>query len=84
MLSLDSILKRWHKGVTHFKGILWIITPAWCLKFGLAMLNKPPFKLLETSSLKHLTWKTIFLVAFTSTQGACALLANRRHHSAYS
>ena len=72
MLSLDPILNRWHKGVTHSKGIPWMITLTWCLKLGLAMLNKPSFKPLETGSLKHLTWKTIFLIVFTSTQDAYA------------
>ena len=49
MLILDPTLKRWTEGLTHTKG-----TPTWCLQLFLAMLNKPPFKPLETASLKHL------------------------------
>ena len=67
MLSLDLMLKRWLKGLTHSKGIRWMITPAQCLMFVLVILNKPPFKPLETTSLKHLTWTTVFLLPFTFT-----------------
>ena len=40
--------------------------PKWDLALVLHMLTQPPFEPLEEASQKHLTWKTIFLLALAS------------------
>ena len=40
--------------------------PAWDLFLVLASLRGPPYEPIHTSSLKHLTWKTTFLVSLAS------------------
>ena len=62
------MLNRWLKGLTDFKGIPQMITPARFLGSVLVMLNTPHFEPLKTTSLKYLAWKTILLLAFTFTQ----------------
>ena len=40
--------------------------PAWNLALVLHQLTKPPFEPLRNASLKHLTFKTVFLLALAS------------------
>ncbi|CAC5396327.1 unnamed protein product [Mytilus coruscus] len=42
------------------------LLPEWDLPLVLDMFKKPPFALMKFASLKHLTWKTAFLIAITS------------------
>ena len=70
LLSMDPMLQRWIKGLEHSKGILHMITLGWCLELVLVAFTKAPFEPLATCSLKHLTWKTVFLLAIASTRRA--------------
>jgi hypothetical protein len=40
--------------------------PKWSLDVVLDFLNGEPFEPLEQASLKHLTWKTVFLVTLAT------------------
>ena len=42
------------------------LLPEWDLPLVLDMFKKPPFAPMKFASLKHLTWKTAFLIAITS------------------
>ena len=66
-LIIDPMLKRWIKGLEHFKGIPHMITPVWCLELVLTALTKAPSEPNMTYPLKYITWKTAFLLTITSS-----------------
>ena len=67
---MDPTLKRWVKGFEHSKDIPHMITPVWCLVLVLVAFTRAPFELIAIYSLKHLTWKTAFLLTVTSAHRA--------------
>ena len=50
-----------------------LVLPQWDLGIVLEALNKPPYELLREASLKHLTLKTVLLLAMASA-GRCSEL----------
>ena len=66
LLSMDPMLKRQVNSFEHSKGIPLMIIPVWWLELVLAAFIKVPFEPIVTCSLKHLPWKTTFLLAITS------------------
>ena len=62
--------------------------PSWNLSLVLHQLTKPPFKPLREASLKHLTFKTVFLLALGSGKRRSEIHAwqhkNIRHQSNWS
>ena len=61
-LTLDRLLDSFHRDKP--KGRRGI--PAWNLSLVLHQLTKPPFEPFRKASLKHLTFKTVFLLALGS------------------
>ena len=51
------------------------VLPQWDLGFVLKALKKPPYELLREASLKHLTLKTVFLLAMASAERCSELQA---------
>ena len=51
------------------------VLPQWDLGFVLEALSKPPYELLREVSLKHLTLKTVFLLAMASARRCSELQA---------
>ena len=74
-LSMDPTLKRWVNGLKHSKGIPRMISPGWCLELVLVAFAKALFEPIATCSLKHLTWKTAFSLAFTPNHRASEMHA---------
>ena len=62
--------------------------PSWNLSLVLHQLTKPPFEPLKEASLKHLTFKTVFLLALGSSKRRSEIHAwlhkNIRHQSDWS
>ena len=54
------------KGVYNERPPVKKLVPEWDLPLVLGTLKKAPFEPLREASLKHLTWKTCFLIAITS------------------
>ena len=54
------------KGIFNERPPLKKLVPEWDLCLVLGCLRKPPFEPLKDASLKHVTWKTCFLVAITT------------------
>ena len=69
-LSMDPMVQRWIKRAGALQGIPCMITLGWCLELVLVAFTKAPFELLATCSLKHLSWKTMFLLAIASAHRA--------------
>ena len=57
------------------KGVARSLLPRWSLDLVLAALKRQPFEPIKLASLKHLTWKTVFLLAITSARRASELHA---------
>ena len=70
-LLRHPLLKDFLKGATIKKPPVRDPTPTWDLPTVLLTLSNPPFEPIDQISLKHLTWKTAFLLAICS--------ANRVH-----
>ena len=51
------------------------VLPEWDLGIVLDALSRPPYEPLQEASLKHLTRKTVFLLAMASTRRHCELQA---------
>ena len=66
LVSLDTTLRRWIKGLEHTKSIPRLIMSTWCLELILATLTRALFEPIETCPIKFQTWKTAFLT-ITST-----------------
>ena len=78
-LLLDSFYRDRPKGR---RGI-----PSWNLSLVFHQLTKAPFEPLKDASLKHLTFKTVFLLALGSGKRRCEIhswLHNIRHQSDWS
>ena len=75
LLSLDTLIRRWIKGLEHTKGIPCMIMPAWCLELVLAALTQAPFEPIGTCHLKYPTWKTAFLLTISSGRRASEMHA---------
>ena len=54
------------KGIFNERPPIKKLVPEWDLCLVLGCLRKPPFEPLKDASLKHVTWKTCFLVAITT------------------
>ena len=65
------------KGVFNSRPPKVKLLPDWDLQKVLNMLQKSPFEPLKYTSLKHLTYKTIFLVAITTFRRCSDLQALR-------
>jgi hypothetical protein len=76
-VSLHQAIMLWVKGLMRFKGLPRVLVPPWNLEVVLSALKRPPFEPLNLASDKHLTWKTVFLVAITSARRAGELHALR-------
>jgi len=74
-ISLHPTVTQWRKGVEKHLGVTRTLVPSWNLDLVLAALKKPPFEPIHTTSNKHLTWKTVFLVALASARRASELHA---------
>ena len=60
--NLTRLLDSFHRDKPKGRGAV----PAWNLSLVLHQLTKPPFEPLRKASLKHLTFKTVFLLALGS------------------
>jgi len=74
-LSSVTMVRNWIAGLAKTQGISRVLIPAWDLQIVLTALKKFPFEPLKTASFKHLTWKTVFLLAITSARRASELHA---------
>ena len=61
---LTSLLANFQRDVSRGKAP----APEWDLALVLQVLTKPPFEPLKEIDLKHLTWKTVFLLTLASGQ----------------
>lgn len=65
-IGQHSYIIRLLKGVFNERPPVKCLIPNWDLSFVLGCLKEAPFEPLKDASLKHLTWKTCFLVAITT------------------
>lgn len=70
------------KGVFNSRPPVKLLVPEWDLQRVLNLLASAPFEPMHKSSLKHLTWKTVFLTA-TSTFRRCSDLQALRTDVGY-
>ena len=76
-LSKHSALKTWLRGLEQSTHEPVVRVPPWDLELVLSALKRPPYYPLNQASLKHLTWRTVFLVALTSARRASEVHALR-------
>ncbi|XP_013914424.1 PREDICTED: uncharacterized protein LOC106543051, partial [Thamnophis sirtalis] len=74
-LSQHPQIKSFLKGAVNISPPAVHRYPSWDLPFVLKALTKAPFEPLRTTSLRHLTIKTAFLVAITSARRVSELAA---------
>lgn len=76
-LSKTSIVRTWLRGLSVHLPTAHTVVPEWSLEIVLSALKKPPFyaKNLQDLSLKHLTLRTVFLLALTSARRASEIHA---------
>ena len=65
-IGQHSYIIRLLKGVFNERPPVKRLIPNWDLSFILGCLKEDPFEPLKDASVKHLTWKTCFLVAITT------------------
>ena len=65
-IGQHSYIIRLFKGVFNERPPVKRLIPNWDLSFILDCLKEDPFEPLKDASVKHLTWKTCFLVAITT------------------
>ena len=65
-LSVEGTVRKWVSGLKLSKGVEWSLLPGLSLDLVLAALKGQPFEPIRLASLKHLTWKTVFLLAIMS------------------
>ena len=70
-----SSVRTWMRGQELSNPAPRILVPSWNLEVVLSALKKPPYYPLNQCSLKHLTWRTVFLVALTSARRASEIHA---------
>ena len=68
LVGCYPLLSRFMKGVRPLRPASTRSKASRDLDVVLAALAKPPFKMLESASLKNLSMKVVFLVAITSTK----------------
>jgi hypothetical protein len=76
-ISLHPAVTLWIKGLVRCKGLPRALVPPWNLEVILSALKGLPFKPLNMALNKHLTWKSVFLIAITSARRAGELHALR-------
>lgn len=76
-ISMLPSIQTWVKGLAQIKPIPRILVPSWNLEVVLSALKKPPYYPLRQISLKHLTLRTVFLIALTSARRASEIHALR-------
>ena len=104
MVTVQSLLINWEihpstSARTKISLVSWIVStetdpkaggakPSWNLSLVLHQLNKAPFERIKEASLKHLTFKTVFLLALGSGKRRSEIHAwqnkNIRHQSDWS
>jgi hypothetical protein len=62
--QLQRLFKHYSKARPRSSGLR--KPPDWDLSEVLAALREPPFEPMQSISMKHLTWKTVFLLALAS------------------
>ena len=67
-LSVEGTIRTWVSGLKLSKGVDRSLLPGWSLDLVLAAFKPQPFEPIRLASLKHLTWKTVFLLAITSAR----------------
>ena len=75
IFTRSPLISRFFKAINKLRPSFHKPLPAWSLPLVLKRLTSPPFEPLETSSLKFLTFKCIFLVAITSARRISELQA---------
>jgi len=76
-LSQLSTVQTWVRGLKLKMQTDRTVVPKWNLEIVLAALKRPPYYPLNTATLKHLTQRTVFLVAITSARRASEIHALR-------
>ena len=61
--KIARVIASFHRGKP--KSVRTLL-PKWDLNLVLHQLSQAPFELLNQASIKHLTWKTVFLLALAS------------------
>ncbi|XP_032075361.1 uncharacterized protein LOC116510084 [Thamnophis elegans] len=74
-LSRHPTIHSFLRGATNLSPPMVHRYPTWDLNVVLQALVEPPFEPLSSASLKHLTFKTVFLIAITSARRISELAA---------
>ena len=74
--NLPAVM-TWVRGLAALNPEPRVIVPSWCLEVVLSALKKPPYYPILTADLKHLTLRTVFLLALTSARRASEIHAIR-------
>ena len=77
MLTELKPVQTWVRGLSVLNPRPRIIVPAWSLDIVLSALKKPPYFPLDALDLKHLTLRTVFLMAIASARRVSELHALR-------
>ena len=85
-LSLHPTVAQWLKGLEKGQGPQRVVVPPWDLELVLRALKQDPFEPIRKSDDKHLTWKTVFLVAVASARrvGELQALCHKPPYVAFS
>lgn len=67
-VGTNQSIQRIIKGMFHKRPPAKPLPPSWTIDDVLTALAGPPYEPLKTSTLTHLTWKTLFLVAAASAR----------------
>ena len=70
-------VQTWVRGLSVLNPRLRVIVPSWSLDIVLSALKCPPYYPLDAISLKHLTQRTVFLLAIASARRVSELHALR-------
>ena len=70
-------VQTWVRGLSVLNPRLRVIVPSWSLDIVLSALKRPPYYPLDAISLKHLTLRTVFLLAIASARRVSELHALR-------
>ena len=65
-LSAEVTVRKWVSSLKLSNGVARSLLPGWSLDLVLAVLKQQPFESIRLASLKHLTWKMVFMVAIMS------------------
>ena len=75
LLSAEGTVRKWVSGLKLARDVAGCLLPGWSLVLVLAVLKRQPLEPIKLASLKHLMWKTVFLLAFTSVRRVSELHA---------